>query len=202
MRVQKPGRYVWGGAESNCQRLGPGSNPRGPGFSGYLRYWRLKPGHRDPIRRIEQPAACLGGARLQPLDRHGSHPAPGKIPLYSLESKHPLADLILLASACLMKTSIPTLSICSTWLKSPAYLPSALLNIPLIVAGGTCHYNPEPMSDFIDAYVIGEGEGAMSQIVEVFQTPGKPAANPAPFLLEQLTAVNGIYVPSFYNPFL
>ena len=77
---------------------------------------------------------------------------------------------------------------------------------PLVVAGGHATYNPEPMADFIDAFVIGEGEEA---IVEIARTVlawragtanGTAASQPDKrALLQQLAALDGVYVPMFYE---
>jgi radical SAM superfamily enzyme YgiQ (UPF0313 family) len=67
---------------------------------------------------------------------------------------------------------------------------------PLVVAGGHCAYNPEPMADFIDAFVIGEGEEVVGQLVDtVKENRGDRKA-----LLLALAKVPGVYVPSLYNP--
>ncbi|MDH7481230.1 MAG: TIGR03960 family B12-binding radical SAM protein [Armatimonadota bacterium] len=64
---------------------------------------------------------------------------------------------------------------------------------PLIIAGGCCVYNPEPMADFVDAFVIGEGEEIVHELVEVFKL-NRSLSRKA--LLEKLAEIPGVYVPA------
>ncbi len=69
---------------------------------------------------------------------------------------------------------------------------------PLVIAGGGCACNPEPMSDFIDVFVIGEGEAFLEDMVDVIAA-AKEAGTPKPELLEKLAGMKGLYVPSMYD---
>lgn len=66
---------------------------------------------------------------------------------------------------------------------------------PLIIAGGPACFNPEPLAPFIDAFVIGEGEEVVRDIIEVLRSERKRE-----HILEALTQIEGIYVPKFYKP--
>lgn len=130
------------------------------------------------------------------------------LPLYSLETKHPLADFDIVGF------SLPYESLYTNVLN---ILDLANLEIwsekrgehhPLIIAGGHATYNPEPITAFIDAFVIGEGEEVIHEIIDVFKTWRKsafgatkrnaPTLNRAS-LLRQLAKIEGIYIPSFYK---
>jgi len=67
---------------------------------------------------------------------------------------------------------------------------------PLIIAGGPCTLNPEPISDFIDAFVIGEGEEVIGEILNVWKET-RGAGREA--VLKHLANIEGIYVPRFYK---
>ncbi len=70
---------------------------------------------------------------------------------------------------------------------------------PLIIAGGPCAYNPEPLAPFFDAVLLGDGEEAVLEIAQVVReakTSGESKAR----LLERLSAVEGVYIPSFFEP--
>jgi len=69
---------------------------------------------------------------------------------------------------------------------------------PLIVAGGGATYNPEPMADFVDAFVIGEGEDVIFEISEAIRW-AKGAGAGRDELLRHLAAIPGVYVPRFYR---
>lgn len=69
---------------------------------------------------------------------------------------------------------------------------------PLVIAGGPCGYNPEPLAPFIDAFVIGEAEELILEFLDTYrawQTSGADKGR----LLQRLAALNGVYVPSQYT---
>ncbi len=69
---------------------------------------------------------------------------------------------------------------------------------PLIVAGGPCAYNPEPLADFVDVFSIGEGEEALPELAELFRTCRKEGV-PKKELLYRISQLEGFYVPSLYD---
>jgi len=70
---------------------------------------------------------------------------------------------------------------------------------PLIGAGGHCAFNPEPLADFVDFFVLGDGEEAVGDITEVVN-PWKQAGKPdRQGLLRELSKVPGVYVPAMYD---
>jgi radical SAM family uncharacterized protein/radical SAM-linked protein len=69
---------------------------------------------------------------------------------------------------------------------------------PLILGGGPCAYNPEPLADFFDAFLIGDGEDAILEIADCVRL-WKSEALPKQVLLERLSKIAGVYVPSFFE---
>ena len=71
---------------------------------------------------------------------------------------------------------------------------------PIVIAGGPCAtFNPEPFADFIDAFIIGEGEGIVSHVLDIIRD-GKMEGLERHAILRQLANVSGVYVPSLYVP--
>lgn len=71
---------------------------------------------------------------------------------------------------------------------------------PIVIAGGPCAtFNPEPFADFIDAFIIGEGEGIVSRVLDIIRD-GKMEGLDRQAILRQLADVSGVYVPSLYVP--
>ncbi len=70
---------------------------------------------------------------------------------------------------------------------------------PLVIAGGPCTYNPEPIADFFDAIVIGEAEELIIDFCKIFIT-WKNSKAPKKELLDALSEIDGIYIPSFFDP--
>ena len=71
---------------------------------------------------------------------------------------------------------------------------------PIVIAGGPCAtFNPEPFADFIDAFIIGEGEGIVSRVLDIIRD-GKMEGLDRHVILRQLANISGVYVPSLYVP--
>lgn len=134
------------------------------------------------------------------------------IPLYSLENKRPLTDFDIIGF------SLPYEQLYSNVLNMLDLAGIPLLSAerdarwPLIIAGGSAAYNPEPMADFMDFFVVGEGEEVILEIVREYQAwkretghlagaSGKAAAEDArDRLLRRMSRIPGVYVPQFYRP--
>ena len=72
---------------------------------------------------------------------------------------------------------------------------------PLVVAGGHCTFNPEPLADFVDAFVIGDGEevvGEITEVVAAWKRSGRTEGSRRR-VLRELATVAGVYVPSLYD---
>jgi len=70
---------------------------------------------------------------------------------------------------------------------------------PLVLAGGPCAYNPEPLAPFFDAVLLGDGEEAIQEIAAAVLL-SKERCEDRPALLERLSAIEGIYIPSYFEP--
>lgn len=118
------------------------------------------------------------------------------LPLYSLESKRPVCDFDILG------ISLPYEQLYSNTLSLLDLAGLPLLatardgRYPLVIAGGHAAYNPEPMSDFIDLFVIGEGEEILVEIAETVQ---RLREHPREVQLRALARLQGVYVPRFYD---
>ncbi len=198
LRVEKPGRYV--GGEYNAVRKDwsavavrvalcfPDLYEIGMPNLGLAIFYDLLNRRPDMLaERVYLPWVDMEAQMRQ-----------AGIPLYSLESKHPLADFDLLA------ITIPYEQLYTNVLQvlHLAGLPlrSAERNerMPLVIAGGHACYNPEPLAEFIDLFVIGEGEEA---IVEIAERVGemKRAGLSREEQLAVLAHLEGVYVPRFYT---
>ena len=122
------------------------------------------------------------------------------IPLYSLETKHPVAQFDILGLSLpyeqLYTNALNFLDLAGI----PLLAADRTTAHPIVVSGGHSTYNPEPMADFIDAFVIGEGEDASLAIAEAVRTwklAGRPGGRRD--LLRRLARLNGLYIPQFYD---
>ena len=119
-----------------------------------------------------------------------------EIPLYSLESKRPIRDFDLLGISLpyeqLYTNALNLLDLAGI----PVLSRDRDERYPLVIAGGHACFNPEPMADFIDAFVIGEGEEI---IVEISRAIGRLRHKPRNEQLREIAKIQGMYVPRFYD---
>lgn len=119
-----------------------------------------------------------------------------KMPLYALESQHELRDFDLIGLSLpyeQLYTNVLTLLDLSGL---PLLSTARDASYPLVCAGGNAVFNPEPMADFIDFFIMGEGEDALVEVVEAMHNV-KHLDREAQ--LRQLAKIPGIYVPRFYH---
>ncbi len=70
---------------------------------------------------------------------------------------------------------------------------------PIIIAGGHCTFNPEPLAEYVDAFVIGEGEEVIAEITEVVGAYKRGGQSNREAVLRDLASIPGVYVPSMYD---
>lgn len=120
--------------------------------------------------------------------------------LCSLETQTPLRDFDIVGFSLQYELSYTSvlniLSLSGIPLRSEQ---RNLINSPLIIAGGPCTVNPKPMSVFIDAFLIGDGEEAIIEILDTYKRWKKEGDGKRESLLKALSAIYGIYVPSVHR---
>lgn len=120
------------------------------------------------------------------------------IPLYGLESLDPLTDFDVVGFSLQYELSYTNIL---NMLDLGGIEPLASErgnDAPLIIAGGPCAMNPEPLADFIDLFQIGEGEEVMLEMIDLLQQHKKKGWDKRTFLREA-AQIPGIYVPSLYD---
>ncbi len=123
------------------------------------------------------------------------------LPLYSLETRHALTDFDIVGVSLPYELNYTNaLTILSLGGMSPLAAERRPED-PLVIAGGSGAYNPEPMAAFFDLFVIGEGEEALLELVRLYAEWKRGAAfgrPPKADFLRQAARLGGIYVPSLY----
>jgi len=117
------------------------------------------------------------------------------LPLFSLETKHPLAGFDVIGFSLGYELTYTNVLNMLDLAKIPLFSHQRNDSHPLIIAGGSCALNPEPMADFIDLFVIGEAEEAILKLLEVFRAYKDNKKQ----LLREASALPGVYVPSLYE---
>lgn len=122
------------------------------------------------------------------------------IPLYSLESFTPISDFDFLGFSLQYEMIYTNVLNMLDLANIPIWSKDRKLDDPFVVGGGPCVYNVEPVADFFDFFVIGEGEEVLGEIVEEFKAWKKENKKDGRLgLLKRLALLEGIYVPSFYE---
>ncbi|MBE0669406.1 MAG: TIGR03960 family B12-binding radical SAM protein [Anaerolineales bacterium] len=195
LKVQKPGRYVggelnsirkdWDKAQTKVALVFPDIYDIGVSNVG-LKILYDQINQRDDALAERAYAPWLDMEEL--MREHG-------IPLYTLESKRPLAcfDIIgfTLPYETLYTNALNILNLAGIPVRSADRDESH----PIIIAGGHSTTNPEPMHAFIDAFAIGEGEEVIHDIVNAIQ---KTKGAKREVTLRELAKISGVYVPCFY----
>ena len=116
------------------------------------------------------------------------------IPLYGLESSDAIKNFDIIAFSLGYELSYTNVLNMLDLAGVPLRSADRGYNDPLVIAGGTCCYNPEPMADFIDLFVIGDGEDAVIELINAYKT----SDSKADFLYEA-KKIRGIYVPCLHD---
>ncbi len=121
-----------------------------------------------------------------------------EIPLFSLESKRPLSEFDILGVSLPYETLFTNFLNILDLSHIPIFSKDRGDHHPLIIAGGQSVYNPEPVAPFVDAFVIGEGEEAILDVVDAHQAWVEADQNREELLI-RLAEIPGVYVPSLYQ---
>jgi radical SAM family uncharacterized protein/radical SAM-linked protein len=121
-----------------------------------------------------------------------------KIPLFSLESHAPLKEFDILGFSLSYELTYTNVLNILDLSGIPIFSKDRGEDDPLIIAGGCCTSNPEPMSDFIDIFVLGDGEEVVNEILDLVEKEKRINSKKSD-LIKRLSKIEGLYVPSFYN---
>ena len=124
-----------------------------------------------------------------------------KIPLFSLETKTPIREFDLLGFTLQYEMSYTNILNMLDMADIPFYSKDRDMSFPLLLAGGPCVYNIEPIADFFDIVSIGESEEWLVEFVELFKAEkakGFPGGKEA--FLRKAALIEGTYVPALYQP--
>jgi radical SAM family uncharacterized protein len=196
--VRKPGRYTggelnqvvknWEGIETRVALVFPDIYDLGMSNLGLAILYEILNRRSDTLaERIFAPWLDMEAALRQ-----------ADIPLYSLESKHPVGEFDIIGFSLPYETLYTNMLNLLDLANIPLFSDQRSQVHPLIIAGGHATFNPEPIHAFVDAFVIGEGEEVINEIVDAYQV-WKKSESPRVHLLKSLSRIPGIYIPSFYE---
>lgn len=123
-----------------------------------------------------------------------------KIPCLSMESKKQLKTFDIIGISLLYELNFTNILTLLSLSQIPFYSEQRDECFPLIIGGGPCAFNPEPLADFFDAFVIGDGEDVVVQISNQVIEFKRQGDGKKKTLLKLLSRIDGVYVPSFFDP--
>ena len=120
------------------------------------------------------------------------------IPLFALESQDPVKDFDFLGITIQYEMCYTNILQILDLSKIPLLSLDRTEEHPIVIGGGPCTYNPEPIADFFDIFYIGEGETAYYNLIDLYQSVKNAGGSRRDFLLEA-AKMPGMYVPQFYK---
>ncbi|MCM1155673.1 MAG: TIGR03960 family B12-binding radical SAM protein, partial [Roseburia sp.] len=120
------------------------------------------------------------------------------IPLFALESQQSVKDMDFLGITIQYEMCYTNILQILELSQIPLYAGERGDSCPIVIGGGPCSYNPEPIADFFDLFYIGEGETQYRLLLDIYKDNKKAGGSRGDFL-KNASQVPGIYVPSFYE---
>lgn len=121
-----------------------------------------------------------------------------QIPLFALESQQPVKNFDFLGITLQYEMCYTNILQILELSQIPIYSKDRTEEDPIVIGGGPCAYNPEPLADFFDFFYIGEGETVYDQVLDAYKENKKNGGTRKQYL-ELVAEIEGMYVPSFYD---
>ena len=121
-----------------------------------------------------------------------------KIPLFALESQDPVRDFDFLGITLQYEMCYTNILQILDLSQIPLHAADRTEEDPIVIGGGPCAYNPEPLADFFDIFYIGEGETVYFELMDAYKENKKQGGSRREFL-EKAAEIEGLYVPAFYD---
>ena len=120
------------------------------------------------------------------------------VPLFSTESRRPLRDFDMIGFTLQYEMSYTNILMMLKLGRMHLLSRERERDEPIVVAGGPCAFNPEPLADFIDAFMVGDGEEVTLEVTSVIRD-WKHSGEPREACLKKLAGIRGVYVPALYS---
>ena len=121
-----------------------------------------------------------------------------KIPLFALESQDPVKNFDFLGITIQFEMCYTNILQILDLSQIPLHASERTEADPIVIGGGPCTYNPEPLADFFDIFYIGEGETVYDELLDVYKEWKKSGESREQFL-RRAAGIEGLYVPMFYD---
>ncbi len=198
LSAQKPSRYAGGELNAVHKDLGAVELKWGLAFPDTYEVGMSNVGFRLLYHALNERPSVACERFFMPWDDLEAALRRERLPLFSIESRAPLSAFDIVGFTLQFELCYTTVLAMLELGGVPLYSKDRQASDPLIIGGGPCAYNPEPVADFFDAIVIGEGEEVIHEISDVvleWRRGSKKRAD----LLWMLAEIPGVYVPSLFK---
>lgn len=198
-QVEKPGRYIgneinvikkeWNEISMRVCLFYPDSYEVGMPFIGYQILYHI----------LNQAEGILAERAFSPWVDMEALLRKEQVPLFSLETKHPLKDFDLVGFTLQYEMTYSNILNALDLSNIPIRNSERALNDPFIIAGGSCAFNPEPLAGFIDIFIIGDAEAMILEISNIIKEHRKKGSDRQTILKACSMPAKGVYVPDVYE---
>jgi radical SAM superfamily enzyme YgiQ (UPF0313 family) len=122
------------------------------------------------------------------------------LPLFTLESRQPLNRFDIIGFSLLYELNYTNMLTILELAGIPFYAAQRDGSQPIIIAGGPCTCNPEPVADFFDAIIVGDGETVIMELAQTWMECNKNTRPDKEALLKRWSRIEGVYIPAFFEP--
>lgn len=199
LQVQKPARYIGGEWNSVKKDWAPGKVKILLAFPEVYEVGMSYLGLKILYGILNKRDDCLAERVFSPWPDFELVLRNNKLSLFSLESRRPIKEFDIIGFSIAYELNYTNILNLLDLGNIPVRSSERSGADPLIIAGGPACFNPEPISEFIDAFVIGDGEEAVVEIVDAYKRAGSREPDARKSLLRELAKIRGVYVPSLYE---
>jgi radical SAM family uncharacterized protein/radical SAM-linked protein len=201
LRAQKPTRYVGGEFGSVHKDLAAARVRFALGFPDVYEVGMSNLGFRLLYHALNDRPEIACERVLLPWPDLEALLRERKLPLFTLESRADVGAFDILGISLQFELSYPSALAMIDLAGLPLLAADRTDDHPLVLGGGPCANNPEPIADFFDAFAVGEGEELALEIADAVAESGfRRGGASRRELLERLARIPGVYVPSFFRP--
>jgi len=196
--VEKPGRYV--GLERNVVRkdLGAAAVTVALAFPDTYEIGMSHTGLKILYEIVNRRAELACERTYAPWVDLESRMREREIPLFTVESFAPVADFDVVGFSLQSELNYSNIPKMLDLAGIPVWQRDRGRDDAIVLGGGPCTANPEPVADFFDAFLVGDAEEALPRFLDAL-SDARAAGLPRREVLARLAALDGIYIPSFYD---
>lgn len=197
-QVEKPGRYIGGEVNSIKKTYEEAGERMAFAFPDLYEIGMSYLGMQILYNAVNAQEGIACERVFAPASDMESLMKENEVPLFTLETKTPVKDVDMLGFTLQYEMSFSTILNMLDLAQIPLLAKDRGEEYPIVAAGGPCAFNPEPLADFMDIFLIGDGEILLPEVLKLHKECKEKGLTKKEFL-EKACKLEGVYVPSFYD---